>query len=165
LKREFAGEIKKQKITAMEKKLILIFLLANSIFANSQDKFCDPSLADVANKYILKKGGEWLKDFNIYLPRASSSGVNPVASYKMVLSENTVYNLLLISSPKYKGDAQLTVEDNNGNIIATFKTKTKNIPEVSEISIKTTDTYTIKINFTDQNEGCALFTLYFLKKI
>lgn len=148
----------------MMKKLILPILLVFSMFASSQDKFCDPALTDEVSKYIMKNGGEWLQDFNVYLPKASPMNVNPEASYKMVLSANTTYRFLIISSPKYKGEAQLTIQDKFGNLISSLTTKNNKIPKTSDISIKLTDIYSIKVNFLNGNEGCALFTICFINR-
>jgi hypothetical protein len=148
----------------MKKKFILLISLILPLFVSGQDNYCDPTLADEVNNYISKNGGEWLKDFNIFLPQSSQIANNPVASYKMVLSANTVYRFLITSSAKYKGDAHLTLEDKYGKLIVSISSKSKTIPEPSDFKINTTDTYTIKINFKDGSEGCALFTVCYLKK-
>jgi hypothetical protein len=148
----------------MKKTIILLISLTLPLFANSQDNYCDPTLADVANKYIDKNGGVWLKDFNISLPKSTGQKNNPEAKYSMVLSSDYVYRFLLTSSLKYSGDAQLIIQDKSGNIIALLKTKLKNIPESSDIDIKVTDTYHITVNFLNGNEGCANFTICYINK-
>jgi hypothetical protein len=147
-------------------KKIIFFLITTAIatMAFGQDKFCDPTLAEEVNNYTAKNGGVWLKDFDISLQKYTANNPQPEAKYSIVLSADYVYRFLLISSLKYPGDAQLSIEDKAGKLIAVLNTKSKNIPEAYDLDIKTTDSYSFIVNFKDKNEGCANFTICYLKK-
>jgi hypothetical protein len=148
----------------MKKLIILLLAVASTVMTFGQDKFCDPALAEEVNNYIAKNGGIWLKDFYVSLPKFSEKNKNPEEKYSIVLSADYIYRFILTSSPKYQGDAQLNIEDKSGKLVAILKTKSKNNPEASDIDIKATDTYTFKVNFLSGSEGCALFTICYVRK-
>jgi hypothetical protein len=161
---ESANEQKHLKQQNMKRIILLLTTILCAYNLKSQDKFCDPSLTDEAVSFIAKNGGEWLKDFNIYLPKATEANKSPRAKYTFVLSGNSNYRFLLTNSSKFPNDAQLTISDMAGNIIGELICKAGQVTVATNIKVRETDQYSFLVNFPNGKEGCVLLTVCYLKE-
>lgn len=151
----------------MKKHLITLVIIAIATISNAQDKYCDQGLNDRIKQFSDNiHDATFLKDFSTFIPKTAEPKLEK--KFTMLLSQNTVYRIALLSSDNFKGYATLSIDGPENqpvkpdNILSVSSTKGK-FPATADFEISKTGAYTISLIENSGNEACATFVLYYVR--
>jgi hypothetical protein len=139
------------------KKILLLFVVAAFMQAlHSQDKFCDPLIADEVNNYKMSDGAKFLKDFCVHLSQWTDKATEQ--RYTILLRNETKYRIVAKNSPKFQGKMKIGLYTYPNKVISEITTDNKT--KIYDFTLKKEGAYILKITYPDGKEGCGALAIF-----
>lgn len=127
---------------------------------HSQDKFCDPLIADEVNNYKMSDGAKFLKDFCVHLSQWTYKATEQ--RYTIFLEKEIKYRLVAKNSPKFQGKMKIGLYSMN-EVISEITTDNKT--KIYDFTLKKKGAYFLKITYPDGKEGCGALAIFYVDKM
>ena len=147
----------------MKNIIVICLFISFELVAYNQENPCDPAVLQQA-KDLLIENANFLKDFNVYLEKATKKESPPAAKYSMVLSDSTYYQFTIASSSEYPGKAIFQLYAEEKLIGSTYNPTTGKSDPSFQFRCMKTAVYHMLISFIDGEEGCAVGVLAYTGK-